>query len=413
MAGGTEPVDATLSRLIADDHGRILAALIGQLRDFQLAEDCLQDACASALEHWHRSGIPRSPRGWILTTARRKAIDRLRRHATARRIGAEYEYLLHLDQSEPDEDPVISDERLRLIFTCCHPALDPKSRVALTLRTLGGLTTPEIARAFLDSESTMGQRLSRAKAKIAAAGIPFAVPDPEMWPERLQSVLTVIYLIFNEGCSADPGDAPPRVDLCGEAIYLGRMLVELRPDESEALGLLSLMLTTHARRPARFDPQGVMIPLAGQNRDLWDRGLIGQGLAALDDGLRQFSPGPFQIKAAMSALHVRAARHAETDWRQMLLLYDALLVHEPSVVVRLNRAVAQAEAGGLTAALAELAAIEADLAGYQPFFAAKADLLARAGQIAGARAAYDRAIALSGSRAEQQFLAGRRDRLGR
>jgi RNA polymerase sigma-70 factor (ECF subfamily) len=329
--------------------------------------------------------------------------------------------LAEADQADAAEPPPeIPDERLRLIFTCCHPALDPKSRVALTLRTLGGLTTEEIARAFLDQPATMGQRLSRAKAKIAGAGIPFAVPDAQDWAARLDSVLAVIYLIFNEGYAATQGEGQLRVDMCEEAVFLARMLSGLLPAEAEPLGLLALILTTHARRPARVGTGvggrdgggGALIPLDAQDRGLWDRQLIGEGLAALDRAMALRQPGPCQIKAAISALHVQADSYPATDWPQMLLLYDSLLAHEPSDVVRLNRAVALAEVAGARAALAALAPLADTLADYQPFHAARAHLLAADGQRDAARAAYDRAIALSGTAAERRFLEIRRAALG-
>ena len=290
-----------------------------------------------------------------------------------------------------------------MIFTCCHPALDPKSRVALTLRTIGGLTTPEIARAFLDKDATMGQRLSRAKAKIAAANIPYAIPDEDQWPDRLGSVLAVIYLIFNEGYAATAGDGQLRADLCQEAIFLAHMLCDLRGD-AETLGLLSLMLTTHARRPARSTANGDLIALDAQDRALWDAGMVADGLAALERAMKMGAPGPYQIKAAISALHVQAGRYAQTDWPQMVMLYDSLLRFEGSPVVCLNRAIAVAEAGQLSEALAELTGISDALKAYQPFHAGHAALLARDGQRAAAHVAYGRAIALSGTRAERAFL---------
>jgi len=308
--------------------------------------------------------------------------------------------------SAPEAD--IPDERLRLIFTCCHPALDLKSRVALTLRTLGGLTTAEIAHAFLDREPTMGQRLSRARARIRDAGIPFAVPGPEDWDARLSGVLSVLYLIFNEGYAASAGETRIRSDLCEEALWLGRMLLALRPDEPEVLGLLSLMLTSHARRMARTGDGGDLVPLDRQNRALWDRAMLDEGLSLLDRALGRLAPGPFQIKAAISALHRQAADHAGTDWRQMLLLYDALLRHEPSDVVRLNRAVVLAELAGPARALDEIEALRPALDAYQPLHAARAEMLARLGRTE-AVAAYDRAISLSGTPAERAFLAGRQE----
>jgi RNA polymerase sigma-70 factor (ECF subfamily) len=340
--------------------------------------------------------------------ARRKAIDRIRRNARWRDRTAELARLAQADQDAAEEPPPpIPDERLRLILTCCHPALDPKSRVALTLRSLGGLSTAEVARAFLDAEPTMAQRLSRAKAKIRDAGIRFAVPEPAEWEPRFASVLSVVYLIFNEGYSASSGEDQIRADLCEEAIYLARLVTELRPYEAEGWGLLSLLLTTHARAKARTDAEGAMVPLAAQDRRLWDRRMIEEGLAALDRALAHRRPGPFQIKAAIGALHVQADDHASTDWRQMLLLYSALVAHEPTDVVRLNRAVVLAETGAVAEALAEVEQLGPALETYQPYHAARADLLRRAGDADGARRAYGKAIELSGTEDQRRFLRGR------
>jgi RNA polymerase sigma-70 factor (ECF subfamily) len=406
-AAGASPItQQTLDLVLRQDRGRLLAALIARLRDFQLAEDALQEALESALVHWGRSGVPASPHGWLLKVAQRKAIDRLRASV---RDGRGRSALLMLVGEEASDMTAedIPDERLRLIFTCCHPALDPKSRVALTLRTLGGLTTSEIARAFLDRETTMGQRLSRARAKITAAGIPFAVPGPEAWAARLDSVLTVIYLIFNEGYSASTGDAPLRLALCDEAIYLARLVDRLRPDEPETEGLLALMLLTHARRGARLDGQGAIVPLGDQDRRLWDGALVAEGTAVLDRAIARRAPGPFQIKAAIAALHV-TGQAGVTDWPQIALLYDSLLRMEPSPVVALNRAVALAEAGHPDAALRAVEALSPQLADYQPFHAARADLLARLGRCDDSIKAYDRAIALSPTSADAAFLGKRR-----
>ena len=393
-----------VAEVVRSDRGRLLAALFARLRDFQLAEDALQDAQEAALRHWGRAGPPASPQGWLLRVAQRKAIDRLRSAARNDRRIADLTLLAgdEGDDTAPDEIP---DDRL--IFTCCHPALDPKSRVALTLRTLGGLTTAEIARAFLDSEPAMGQRLSRAKAKIAAAGIPFAVPGPELWAERLGSVLTTIYLIFNEGYSASSGQVPLRTDLCEEAVFLARLLIVLRPDEPEIEGLLALMLLTHARRAARI-AQGTLVPLEAQDRRLWDAAMIAGGLDLLDRAMTRRAPGPFQIKAAIAALHVQAAPHGGTDWPQITLLYDSLLRMEPTPVVRLNRAVALAEAGALPAALREIETLAVALDAYPQFHAARADLLRRLGRGADSDAAFDRAIALAPTSADAAFLRARR-----
>lgn len=398
-------IDETLSRLIAGDRGRLLAALCADLGRMELAEEALSESVESALVHWERSGVPRQPRGWLLRVARRKAIDRIRRDGRWRERERTLAVLAQRD-AEQSDIMEIPDERLRLIFTCCHPALDPKSRIALTLRSLCGMTTPEIARAFLDRETTMGQRLSRAKAKIAKAGIPFAIPGPEEWEARLGSVLAVIYLVFNEGYAVTEGTEQLRVDLCEEAIFLARLLADLRPTP-EVSGLLSLMLTTHARRAARVDEEGRLVPLSDQNRRAWDQSLANDGIAILDEALALGQPGPYQIKAAISALHVTAASREETDWRQVLLLYEALLRHEPTDVVELNRLVVLAELSGPEPALDGLGRLAPALEGYQPFHAALADLLVRAGRIEEAAQAYDRAISLSGTEAEQAFLRAR------
>lgn len=403
-APGSIDVTRLLKTVMRADRGRILAALIARVRDFQLAEDALQDAAAAALVHWSRSGPPDRPEAWLIRVAFRKAIDRLR--ATARDTARDAAMAV-LARDEAEEDPmVIPDDRLRLIFTCCHPALEPKSRVALTLRTIAGLTTAEIARAFLDAEPTMGQRLSRAKAKIAVAGIPYRIPEPEDWPDRLNSVLTVVYLIYNAGYTAGPTTGQ---DLCHEAIFLARLLTTLAPADPEVEGCLALLLLTQARAGARISTEGQTLPPSLQDRGLWDRAMLAQGLAILDRAVARRSPGPFQIKAAIAALH---SAQTNTDWPQIAALYARLLAFEPTAVIRLNHAVALSEAGGLAEALLHLLALEPDLAGYQPFQAAKADLLAKSGSNAKARAAYARAIALATSPADIAFLQQRLDRLG-
>ena len=401
----------SIERVVREEWGRVLAALTGYVRDFSLAEDALMDAVEIALKKWSDDAIPDNPRAWLLKAAQRKAIDRLRRDQNYSRKRDQYQVLAELEnQAEEEEvDETIPDERLRLIFTCCHPALAEPARVALTLRTLGGLSTMEIARAFLVPDATMAQRLVRAQKKIKSAGIPYLIPPPTMWPERLSSVLSVIYLIFNEGYAATSGDDLNRADLCGEAIQLGKMLVALLPDEAEAAGLLALMLLHDARRPARTDRDGEFVPLETQDRALWDHDQIAAGADLTQKAMALGDIGPYQVQAAISALHTEAADYAETDWHQISLLYGKLYELEPSPIVQLNCAVAMANDRGVDAALAilsEIARLE-QLQEYQPFFAARADLLRRAGDRAGAEMSYKRAIELSGNAAERKFLEGR------
>jgi RNA polymerase sigma factor (sigma-70 family) len=392
-------VTKALEAVMRNDRGRLMAALISRLRDFQLAEEALQEAAISALSHWGRVGLPSSPQGWLLKVALRKAIDRLRGGARETRKAAELAHFVgeEADESEPE---MIPDQRLRLIFTCCHPALDPKSRVALTLRTLGGLTTGEIARAFLDAEPTMGQRLSRAKAKISAAGIPFKVPDPEDLPDRLNSVLTVVYLIFNAGYTVGPSLDR---DLCVEAIFLARMLNLLQPGEAEVEGCLALLLITHARRAARL-ANDETVALTDQDRSLWDMPMLAEGLAILDAAMGRRAPGPFQIKAAIAACQSQSP----PDWPQIAALYMGLYRYEPTPIIHLNQTVAMAEAGHLQVAIAALQALADPLADYQPYHAACAEYLGRAGQTDAALAAYERAIDMAASPADAAFLTRRR-----
>ncbi|MFZ1662601.1 MAG: DUF6596 domain-containing protein [Paracoccaceae bacterium] len=393
-------VKAALAQALAADRGRIVAALMARLSDLDLAEEALQDAAASALLHWGRSGIPARPDAWLIRVAFRKAIDRIRQRS---RDGAGAAALAILAEDEAKEPEMFADDRLRLIFTCCHPALDRKSSVALTLRTICGLSTAEIARAFLDQEPTLGQRLSRAKAKIRAAAIPYRVPDPEDWPERLGAVLAVVYLIFNAGYQ--DGGSGSR-DLCSEAIYLVRMLDQLRPGEPEVEGALALMLLTHARRDARIGADGATVPPADQNRDLWDHAMLSEGMTVLNHALERGQPGPCQIKAAIAVCHMLPPT---PDWSQILSLYDDLLALEPTPVVEVNRAVALAETGALSGALADLERLAVVLETYQPFHAAQAELLVRAGDPA-ALAAYDRAIALADRSEDVLFLEKRKQR---
>lgn len=389
-------VSKELDRVMRADRGRLLAILAAGLRDLSLAEDVLQEASVSALAHWGRSGLPQAPSGWLLQVARRKAIDRLRGAARDSRKGQALA-LLAQDEAAPPRE-TIPDERLRLIFACCHPALELKSRVALTLRTVCGLTTQDIAQAFLDTEPTMGQRISRAKAKIAAAGIPFAVPEAEHWPARLDAVLATIYLIFTTGYIAGPDE--PR-DLCLEAEYLMRLIDRLRPRDAEIEGALAMMLLTGARRAARIGADGASVPPAEQDRSLWDAARLAEGRAILARAVARRCPGPFQIKAAIADCQTQ---DTGPDWPQIMALYGALLRHEPTPVVRLNRAVAMAECGALDQALTEIETLADDLSGFQPLHAAYAALLARAGRDDAARAAFARAIALAPGDAERWYL---------
>jgi RNA polymerase sigma-70 factor (ECF subfamily) len=378
-----------------------VAVLVRVFGDIDVAEEAVQDAFAVALARWPTSGVPPSPAGWIITTARNRAIDRLRREASREDRHAQAA-LLHA-RDEPVEEGPVRDDRLRLIFTCCHPALATGAQVALTLRLLGGLTTPEIARAFLVPEPTMAQRLVRAKAKIRNAHIPYRVPSEADLPERLRAVLAVVYLIFNEGYTG-------RSEVATEAVRLGRALAELMPDEPEVMGLLALMLLIESRRPARTTPDGDLVLLADQDRSLWDRDLIADGQAIVRACLRRNQPGPYQIQASINAAHSDAPSAAATDWSQILQLYDQLLALAPTAVVALNRAVAVAEVDGPAAALALVEELHLD--GYYLFHAIRADLLRRLGRGPEAALAYEAAIARTGSAAERGFLERRRRALG-
>lgn len=402
---------AAAEKVCREERAAVLASLLRRVRDFEAAEDALHDAFVQALATWPERGVPARPGAWLLTAATNRATD------AARRRTVHAEALADLSRRGRDGDPSPADptepedDRLRLLFTCCHPALDTASRVALTLHAVAGLTVAEIARALLVREPAMAQRLVRVKRKIRDAGIPYAVPAPEARRERLDGVREVVYLVFNEGHQATTSDTLHRPDLAEEAVRLARLLHALVPGDAESAGLLALLLVTDARRAARLAADGALVPLPEQDRTRWDAARTREGVAVLDAALRLGRPGPYQVQAAISALHSQAPSWRETDWLQITALYDALLRHDASPVVELNRAVAVSMADGPEAGLALLARLAAvpAMRDYQPFHAARADLLRRAGRPADAAAAYDRAIGLSRNQAERRFLARRRD----
>ena len=410
-AAAAASISAEIDAVIRKDGGRLLSSLVASLRDFQLAEDSLQDALESALIHWTRYGLPSSPAAWLMRTARRKAIDRIRRAINFRSKATQLEDLVALDSAAGENEPApIPDERLQLIFVCCHPALDRLVSVALTLRSICGLTTGEIARAYLVTPEAMAQRLVRARHKIAKAGIGYEVPGPEGFADRLEAVLSVVYLIFNEGYAAS-SERYLRADLCEEAIRLCRILISLVPHEPELEGLFALLLIQHSRSRTRLTEAAELVALEHQNRAAWDRGLIEEGTGVLVRALRRGRPGPYQLQAAIAAVHAEAPSFAATDWREIVLIFDALIAMRPNPVYRLNRVVALSYTDGPAEALCQLLAISEPLSRYQPYHAVRADLHRRLGEAEPARAHYDIAIELSTNEVERRYLASKRDGL--
>ena len=410
-----DAVAEAITRVHHEEWARVVAGLARRFGDLDIAEEAAAEAFVIAAERWPRDGVPPNPGGWVTTTAAHKAIDRIRRESQ-RDTKHQAAHMLH-DDTPPEPTGPVEDDRLRLVFTCCHPALAMPARVALTLRLIGGLTVPEIANAFLVQEATMGQRITRAKAKIKAAHIPYRVPSADDIRERLAGVLAVVYLVFNEGYLASQGDDPLRVDLTDEAIRLGRLLRALLPDDGEVAGLLALMLLTDARRASRVSRSGELVTLDEQDRGAWDRALIAEGSALVRERVEAVAaggpaPGRYQLQAAINAVHTDAVSARDTDWSAIVSLYGRLVLIDPSPIVRLNRAVAVAEVDGPAVGLAEVDRLAEALDGYHPFHAARADLLRRLGRSADSRVAYDRAIELAGNPAERAYLTRRRDQLG-
>ena len=405
-------VAAAVTRAHHQEWARVVATLTRRFGDLDLAEEAAAEAFAIAVERWPGDGVPPNPGGWLTTTAHRTAIDRIRREN--KRDDKQKQALIMYDDEPPEPAGAIDDDRLRLIFTCCHPALAMQTRLALTLRMVGGLTTPEIAHAFLIPESTVGQRITRAKAKIKAARIPYRIPSADDLPVRLTGVLTVLFLVFNEGyLTTDTDAAPVRHELTGEAIRLTRLIRALLPDDGEVAGLLALMLLTEARRSARFSADGELVTLGEQDRGAWDAELVTEGHRLVRERLAAGrAPGRFQILAAINAVHTYARDVRDTDWSQVVALYDQLVRLDPSPVVALNRSIAVAELDGPDVALAAVDRLEEALAGYHAFHATRADLLRRLGRSDASRAAYDRAVELSGNTAEIAYLTRRRNQLG-
>ncbi|GAB3598332.1 sigma factor-like helix-turn-helix DNA-binding protein [Angustibacter peucedani] len=407
----SDDVDDAVTRAHQQEWARVVAGLARRFGDLDVAEDAAAEAFAAAVERWPTDGVPRNPGAWLTTTAQRKAIDRLRRESLRDHKQAQAQVLR--DDDPPEPLGAVEDERLRLLFTCCHPALGLPARVALTLRLVGGLTVAEIARAFLVQEATMGQRITRAKAKIAAAGIPYRVPASADLPVRVQGVLAVLYLVFNEGYLATgEGTDPVRRDLTAEAIRLTRLVHHLLPDDGEVVGLLALMLLTEARSAARVSADGELVTLADQDRGAWDRALVAEGQQLVRERVESGQrPGRYQLLAAVGAVHTAAPDVRDTDWAQVVALYDQLVRLDPSPVVALNRAVAVAELDGPQIALADVDRLAEPLDGYHALHATRAELLRRLGRGQEARAAYDRAVELAGNTAERAYLTRRRDML--